>query len=34
MDIVDAIASVAVNNQGRPYEDVKIITVDVIKYEG
>ncbi len=34
MDIVDAIAGVAVNDQGRPYEDVKIITVDVIKYEG
>ena len=34
MDIVDAIAGVAVNDQSRPYEDVKIITVDVVKYEG
>jgi len=34
MDVVDAIAAVEVNGSSRPYEDVKIITIDVIKYEG
>ena len=34
MDVVDAIAAVEVNASSRPYEDVKIIAIDVVKYEG
>ena len=34
MDVVDAIAAVEVNASSKPYEDVKIISIDVVKYEG
>ena len=34
MDVVDAIAAVQVNASSKPFEDVKIISIDVIKYEG
>ena len=34
MDVVDAIAAVQVNAASKPFEDVKIISIDVIKYEG
>ena len=34
MDVVDAIAAVEVNSRAKPYEDVTIISIDIIKYEG
>ena len=34
MDVVDSIANVEVNASGKPYDDVLIISIDIIPYEG